>query len=143
MLLGGLWHGANWTFVLWGGFHGILLAIERAAGLRATATGPLRRVVTFALVMFGWLLFRCGNLQEVGWMLAGLSGANGAGPVSADVLGLAVLATACGLSWWCPNTWEIRLRPTWPVIIGLLALFGLCVCVMLVNTSSPFLYFQF
>jgi D-alanyl-lipoteichoic acid acyltransferase DltB (MBOAT superfamily) len=76
MLLGGLWHGAAWTFVLWGGFHGVWLALHRAcAGERA---GPprtplwLRRVVTFHLVCLGWVLFRAGSLATAGAIFAGL-----------------------------------------------------------------------
>lgn len=145
MLLGGLWHGASWTFLLWGGYHGMLLAVERVLGMRARPSGAAvpRRVCTFLLVMFGWLLFRCVNLEQVGWMLAGLVGANGPGTVGGDGLGALTLGVSCALAWWFPNTWEIRWRPTWPVMIGLGILFVLCVCVMLVNTSSPFLYFQF
>lgn len=65
----GLWHGAAWTFVLWGAYHGALLIIERATGL-ANVEGwvPLRRLVTFILVVFGWVLFRAQDLSEFGRM---------------------------------------------------------------------------
>ncbi len=76
MLLGGLWHGAAWTFVLWGAFHGGWLAIHRLLGGRV-AFGPagaptlrvprtplwLRRVVTFHMVAFAWILFRAGSME--------------------------------------------------------------------------------
>lgn len=146
MLLGGLWHGANWTFLLWGGYHGLLLAAERATGRRAAANGApafLRQGLTFLLVMFGWLLFRCANLDQVGWMLAGLAGTNGPGRFGGDTLGALLLGAACALAWWGPNTWEIRWKLSLPLMIGLGLLFALCVCIMMVNTSSPFLYFQF
>jgi alginate O-acetyltransferase complex protein AlgI len=64
MLLGGLWHGAQWTFVAWGGYHGILLCIERVVGVGRSAEqprGPLylaRIAMTFAAVSLGWVLFR-------------------------------------------------------------------------------------
>ena len=69
MVLGGLWHGAAWTFVLWGVYHGLLLivyrAADRAAGLRSWLRGarlPLARVrrwaVMFHLTCYGWLIFR-------------------------------------------------------------------------------------
>ncbi len=77
MLLGGLWHGAAWTFVAWGAFHGLLLVIyhgwtEIRAARDAAASGRfvwLRRVWMFHLVCLGWLFFRAETLGQVGDML--------------------------------------------------------------------------
>jgi alginate O-acetyltransferase complex protein AlgI len=70
MLLGGLWHGANWTFLFWGLYHGLLLWVYRAAELeKQPASGAeraLRIVVTFHLVCFGWLLFRADSMEQAG-----------------------------------------------------------------------------
>jgi alginate O-acetyltransferase complex protein AlgI len=66
MLLAGLWHGAAWTFVLWGGFHGAGLSAEHALGGRIKAPGWLRWLVTFSLVVFGWILFRSTDLTLFG-----------------------------------------------------------------------------
>jgi alginate O-acetyltransferase complex protein AlgI len=63
MVLGGLWHGASWTFVLWGGYHGTGLSLEHALGGRLRTPAWLRWFVTFNLVVFGWILFR---LQDIG-----------------------------------------------------------------------------
>src|SRR3954454_4623965 len=73
MLLGGLWHGAGWTFIVWGGLHGLLLAVNHGwRSLRATlgadlarSTAPGRfasRLVTFAAVVIGWVVFRSTTL---------------------------------------------------------------------------------
>jgi alginate O-acetyltransferase complex protein AlgI len=63
MLLGGLWHGANWTFVLWGALHGVGLAVERALGLAQTITRVWwRRILVFHFVCFGWILFRATSI---------------------------------------------------------------------------------
>jgi alginate O-acetyltransferase complex protein AlgI len=65
-VLTGFWHGANWTFLVWGLYHGALLIIERGFGL----AGPpgrhrvLRRAVTFLLVVFGWVIFRATNMSQ-------------------------------------------------------------------------------
>jgi alginate O-acetyltransferase complex protein AlgI len=74
MLLGGLWHGANWNFVVWGAYHGLLLAIQRLipkswqhSGLR-----PLTTLMTFLLVCVGWVFFRAQTLAEAGTILRGL-----------------------------------------------------------------------
>lgn len=83
MLLGGLWHGAAWHFVLWGAYHGALLGLERALGLDAPRKGhPLvRGFVMFQLTLFGWLLFRIESVGQLGAVLEAL----GAWSVSSDV----------------------------------------------------------
>jgi alginate O-acetyltransferase complex protein AlgI len=71
MLLGGLWHGAAWTFVVWGGLHGLYLAVERITG-RAAVDGrdmaPLERIVktaiTFNLVSLAWIFFRAESFDQ-------------------------------------------------------------------------------
>jgi alginate O-acetyltransferase complex protein AlgI len=89
MLLGGLWHGSNWTFVLWGGLHGLYLMVNHAwiaVGARSSALSSFRRsragaafgfVLTFAAVVVGWVLFRSPNLAAAGNMLAGMTGRQG------------------------------------------------------------------
>lgn len=76
--LSGLWHGASWTFVLWGVYHGVLLVAERALGRFSPtrhAWWPARAVaivVTFHLVVFGWVLFRAPNLQIAAAVVSGV-----------------------------------------------------------------------
>ncbi|MBP7828567.1 MAG: MBOAT family protein [Kiritimatiellae bacterium] len=151
MLLGGLWHGANWTFVLWGAYHGILLAIERAAGkkgLLAWAPAAAQQLVTFGLAMFGWVLFRAATPGQVRTMFRGLFGANGAeahvrAAMAANPLPYLMLAVTLLLAFGFRNTWEIQWRNGWTLALFLAALFAASVAAILVNTSSPFLYFQF
>ncbi len=70
MLLGGLWHGANFTYIIWGAWHGMWLAIERALGVNASprVLNPLKWAFTFLLVVIGWVIFRAENLQ-VAWRM--------------------------------------------------------------------------
>jgi D-alanyl-lipoteichoic acid acyltransferase DltB (MBOAT superfamily) len=90
MLIGGLWHGANWTFVIWGGIHGVGLAAERifrqlAQPMDAEGNTPqqgpaslfqirswLHRIVVFHLVCLAWIFFRANSLQAATDMLSGL-----------------------------------------------------------------------
>src|SRR3954469_17642817 len=81
MLLGGLWHGANWTFVAWGAYHGGLLAFERFQGKQSVyhrLPRPFRVATTLVLVLFSWVLFRSASLPHaldyLGVMLGGTSG---------------------------------------------------------------------
>jgi D-alanyl-lipoteichoic acid acyltransferase DltB (MBOAT superfamily) len=78
MVLGGLWHGASWNFVLWGFFHGSMLGVERATGLtsvglKAWWSRALRVVVFFQLTLFGWLLFRLHSAKQIGATLTTLA----------------------------------------------------------------------
>jgi len=82
MLLGGLWHGAGWTFVVWGALHGLLLSInhlwqELAERMRLGGQKLLRPVywaLTFGCVVVGWVIFRAQSLSAAGRMLEGMAG---------------------------------------------------------------------
>lgn len=86
MLLGGLWHGASWTFVAWGGLHGLYLMINHSwHRLRGDAPGPwpaaerlAGRLVTFAAVVAAWVFFRAKDFPTAGGILAGMTGFHGA-----------------------------------------------------------------
>lgn len=72
MLLGGLWHGANWNFVVWGGYHGVLLSLEKATELPGRKTPlltPLRIAITFTLASLGWVFFRAADLPTSGYII--------------------------------------------------------------------------
>ncbi len=78
MLLGGLWHGANWTFVVWGGIHGGGLAVERAilteddaAPRPSLVRSWIRRIVVFHLVCIAWIFFRAPSIPAALDMLGG------------------------------------------------------------------------
>ena len=71
-LLCGLWHGANWTFVLWGLYHGFFLMLERFTGLRRIPSDrwvAVRRTATLIVVVIGWVLFRSETLNAAGHYL--------------------------------------------------------------------------
>ncbi len=82
MLLCGLWHGANWTFILWGGLHGVVMAAERlkarlsGVASRLSQPGPVKtwiqRILLFHLLCFTWIFFRAGSISAAFEMLSGL-----------------------------------------------------------------------
>lgn len=89
MLLGGLWHGANWTFVLWGSVHGVYLVVNhlwrafRPAAILAAVPARLRVAgsvaLTFAAVVVAWVVFRAPDLSTAKGLLLVMAGANGLG----------------------------------------------------------------
>ena len=66
MLVSGAWHGANWTFILWGGYHGILLVINKLFSKTHSPswTRPLKVVICFFLIMIGWVFFRANSIGD-------------------------------------------------------------------------------
>lgn len=145
MVLGGLWHGASWNFLLWGLVHGTLLAVERALrGLRIPPLPPgLRRLGVFAAVTLAWVPFKFESLADtqrwIGAML-GLHGGAGA-PGAAPLLGAALVVAVCNLAT-NSSTWKIRFSVAQTATAA--ALFASSVFVAYGRVElSPFLYFRF
>ena len=144
MLFGGLWHGASWTFVIWGAYHGTLLVLYRA--FKQTWDGlaiAVRRWLTFVLVVIGWVLFRSTTFGMAGlWLRKMFTPAVGLVPEALP--GLAVLiAVAAAFAHFGPNSFQIdhEWRP-WQ-IVGISILFLVCLGLLYGAKQSPFLYFQF
>jgi alginate O-acetyltransferase complex protein AlgI len=153
MVLGGLWHGASWNFVIWGALHGGLLAGERAYGKRPfywALPAPLRMGLTFVLVLFTWVFFRARDLQSAlvycatmlglhtpegpAWLLSGII-------ATPYYLGTVLL---CALVvWTCPQTWDWSRRLGPGKAVTALALFLLAVTVLTTQAYNPFIYFIF
>jgi D-alanyl-lipoteichoic acid acyltransferase DltB (MBOAT superfamily) len=97
MLLGGLWHGAAWTFVIWGGIHGVGLCVERALGWRPASRRAqwFGRILTFQIVCFAWIFFRADSLARAGQILERLF--TGWGQSSPLVTTSVLLAIAVGI----------------------------------------------
>lgn len=118
MLLGGLWHGANWTFVIWGGLHGLYLCIQHGwqhwVGSRYQARSPLRpwmgRTLTFIAVLVAWNFFRAPDVSSAMRVLAGMVGINGLSPLAGiEPLSYALLVGAAAIAFFLPNSGELLL----------------------------------
>jgi alginate O-acetyltransferase complex protein AlgI len=145
MLLGGLWHGASWSFVFWGAGHGSLLALERALAGRINIEIPdvLRKTFVFLCVTVLWVPFRLDNLALVGrWLAAMFLGARGFGSIPPA----AALAAALFFSLtWLPKPSAdgvIGRGIATPAAVSLVFLLTLLVGYGRLS-SSPFLYFRF
>jgi alginate O-acetyltransferase complex protein AlgI len=148
MLLGGLWHGANWTFVVWGAWHGGILALERYWRERhpdPVLPRPVAVAWTLLLVMIGWVFFRAADLAAAFRMLAGMFGLSGWG-ISPDLAWqvaperILVMVVGFGLAFALP--W-LRRRFSGHARVLLVPLFLWAVATLSSQAFTPFLYFQF
>src|SRR5262249_6207793 len=100
MFLGGLWHGANWTFVIWGLLHGAYLAIERGFGIEEVPANALpftrflRGTITFHLVCLGWVFFRAATASQALGILKGIATWQGGASIGAAPLVALVVVVA-------------------------------------------------
>jgi D-alanyl-lipoteichoic acid acyltransferase DltB (MBOAT superfamily) len=153
MLLGGLWHGANLTFVVWGGLHGLLLAGTRAfqelrgpAAPRSLAWRVVSVLLTFHAVTFCWLFFRAKTLADAFTILERLSTFSGFHP-NLDPRLLGVLSAGL-VSHYVPDAWYQRALGVFARLPALaqaavLMLLALSVREMASLEAVPFVYFQF
>ncbi len=154
MLLGGLWHGAAWNYILWGGYQGALLVVHgffkssRLQGWRAVVLRVLATVVFFQFVCYGWLLFRARSLSQIyDYSKALLTGPYDlsvtlARPPFAALLGVAVLAFYDLAAYRSERATFYRAWPA-PLRAGLYAVFIFLTLMGLANARSAFIYFQF
>jgi alginate O-acetyltransferase complex protein AlgI len=150
MLLGGLWHGAQWTFLLWGAWQGFWLIVERRLG-KTSPYGRLPAIlqitITFAIVTFGWVIFRAANVGEIGAMWSGMLGAHGAGAMpalgQASVPAYAALVVGLFVAFALPRSEQLvgRFQPL--VMLGAFGLFLAAIGQLLASDFVPFLYFRF
>ncbi len=162
----GLWHGASWSFVVWGLYHGVFLVAERSRFGRwlDALWSPLQHVYVLLVVMLGWCLFRAETLTHALQFIGVLGGVSGA---SRHTLGMYVtpdvaLAMVCGALGSLPVVpWLVRWWETFPQRCGgwcgaactsagawlgtlyLSALLLLCAMFIASGTYNPFIYFRF
>ncbi len=144
MFLGGLWHGASWTFVIWGLYHGMLLALYFFCKNRGWAPSSARvgQVITFVAVALGWVFFRAETLSRALQIFGDLAGLHGLGSMQAFPLTfLASLPAAGVIAFFFKNSWELEFTPRPRYAYALAAM--LVASVLLLGGGSPFLYFQF
>jgi len=156
----GLWHGANWTFVIWGIHHGAFLVIERAGLTNVLARAPARvaRVYALVAIMSGWVWFRARDLEHALSFFGSLAGVHGASglsitthmalhpaTVAALVIG-AVLATRRLDGWHALRRIAVRVALPFYAIgdtAAITALLALSILSIAAGSYSAFLYFRF
>ncbi len=154
MLLGGLWHGANWTFVAWGGLHGLYLSVERWLRSRFSgyAPGPLALLglglFTYFLTNITWVFFRAATFTKAWEVLRGMFGFSvDAKPILAGVhlLAVGVIVGGIFITHWLMRrrTLESVVARTPPLVLTIAwALMAFAVLIEQ-GTGNAFIYFQF
>jgi alginate O-acetyltransferase complex protein AlgI len=152
-LLCGLWHGANWTFIIWGIYHGTFLVLERLLGRKTIYSSlprPIQICVTFLFVTIGWVFFRSPTITDAWRLLTVMF--TFSPPQGGSILLIAVLYTPtilvtmaiCVILTFQPvQAFDWVKTTSWLKIVILIVLFCLSLVTMFTQTYNPFLYFQF
>jgi alginate O-acetyltransferase complex protein AlgI len=161
MLLGGLWHGAGWTFVIWGGLHGIALTANhlwRRTG--AAMPTPLGWLITFVFVVAAFVIFRADTLSSARHVLGAMAGADGLSwqvrlaesgwrpPLLGSILNetLMWLAIAFGVAVIGPTSQVVvraKLKPRWGVALAFAVILAYLIVELGGEGGAEFVYFQF
>ncbi|MCB9549895.1 MAG: MBOAT family protein [Myxococcales bacterium] len=149
MLLGGLWHGAGWNFVIWGGLHGGALAVHKLWRRdRPAAPGRARAIAswagTMALVCLAWIFFRAHSFSEAMAVLGGLFAFTGGLPGGTALVAVAAVGALLVIDVPQFRRGEHEAILRWPWWVRGVTYAGLVLATLLLSGSpSPFIYFQF
>lgn len=146
MLLGGLWHGANWTFMAWGAWQAAWLIVERLGGREAVwrrAPGVLRQAACFLVVMLGWVWFRSADLGAAMDYFGALAGAGAGGPVPIAPIHVVALVAGVVITFALPTSQQLAARDRLLWVIGVQLAFFIAILQLHAEDHVPFLYFQF
>jgi alginate O-acetyltransferase complex protein AlgI len=143
MFLGGLWHGANWTFVVWGLYHGVFLILDRIVEPFTSRLPKLVfRWVTLLFIIVGWVIFRSTDFHMAFVWLTKMVGLGVPGQVSPTIRLVVAVAICFAASSFLPPSWDFEFKPNlqWATVSAA----GLFAAYLFMNgLQTVFLYYQF
>ena len=153
----GIWHGAAWTFIVWGLLHGVVRLAEKMLidrKLLQRIPGILRWLMTMIVIMAGWVLFRAPSLNTAVGYLKAMIGFGNASPYTLEwyyngkIIFVTVVAILAAVPWkecfprlWAK--WKDSCLLLWVERIALVLMLALCIMLAMTSTYSSFIYFQF
>lgn len=149
MTLGGLWHGASLTFLVWGAYHGAILAAERALGFgprSGRGSGVLAWLWTFLVVQIGWAFFRAESFEGLQRLVSAIASSPFSVRLEETSAAAALALTVYifhGASAWVGQRPGVRVALRNPIGAGVFLAVCLCLAVVFGGTSDGFIYFQF
>jgi len=153
MILGGLWHGAAWNFLVWGALHGALLVIERLNKQKpfyASAPKPLSILLTFLSVLITWVFFRATDMSHALNILSSMFGVTNPEITATLVSGilyqpyyLLTFTLAGIITWGAPQAWEWTQNITHSKGIIVILLLLISIALLSTQAYNPFIYFIF
>ncbi|MBC8757403.1 MBOAT family protein [Kordia sp. YSTF-M3] len=153
MLLGGLWHGSSWNFIIWGAIHGSFLAFERLANKQAFYQKLPKFVAiisTFIIVVFTWVFFRASDLPSALTYIQSMFGGNTNS--QADLVNNVLILNnyyifsfflAGIVVWKFPQTWDFTKKITLAKSVWIMLLMMISVMALVTQDFNPFIYFIF
>lgn len=147
-LLSGLWHGANWTFLLWGAYNGFFLIVDRLFLLKLSGylTKPLNIAITMFFVMLGWVIFRSNDFTQMKmyfYALSHISSSTSYIDITADIYFILIVSFILA----CTPKLDIQPKnsvlsvPLYSMTCSILGL--MAICKMIGTSYTPFIYFNF
>jgi D-alanyl-lipoteichoic acid acyltransferase DltB (MBOAT superfamily) len=156
MLLGGLWHGAAWTFVAWGAFHGVIITLthylanlkvfNRLNNSNASMVNFFKWAVTFYLILIGWVFFRANDISSAVSIIGNLHMIGSASQLGANAWTIFILTSVWVLLVHIMDYFVIKSADKLEkknVIFWLLIILGQALCLLIGEPSNEFIYFQF
>lgn len=153
MLLGGLWHGSSWNFVIWGAIHGGMLAFERKMGkdsFYSRLPKAASIAITFFIACIAWVFFRANTLEGAVAYLTSMFGM-GADHDAVGLVGgqiytmyhLGTLIFAAGIVWFGQQSWDFTRVISWPKLAVMTVGFAVAMVLLAATSFHPFIYFIF
>jgi alginate O-acetyltransferase complex protein AlgI len=144
MLLGGLWHGASWTFVAWGAYHGaLLIAYRRQIESWDRLPHVVRRTAMFLATVVGWVLFRADTLAMARWLLERMFAWHAGAPIAGAKTLVVLIAVATAVTQLAPSSFQLSHEWRPYQVVALTTGFAVSLAITYGFGISPFLYFQF
>jgi alginate O-acetyltransferase complex protein AlgI len=144
MLIGGLWHGASWTFVVWGAYHGALLALHRRfARFWDPLPALVRQAAMLLFVVVGWVFFRATSFDMAARLLSKMFVPTSGLLVEQAPLALFAVLVAGTWAVAGPNAFDMEHEPRWRGRAAITLGFAASLAIILGTRTTPFLYFQF